>query len=62
MPNKKKMFTQQKASQQDARPNIYYKFEGRPSPREVKSQVAQQKSNTPGTRKDVKLKIDEKLN
>lgn len=35
---------------------------GRPSPREVKSQVAQLESNQPGTRKDVKLNMDKKLN
>lgn len=35
---------------------------GRPSPREVKSQIAQLESNQPGTRKDVKINMDEKLN
>ncbi|MGI6485875.1 MAG: hypothetical protein GX759_06360 [Thermoanaerobacterales bacterium] len=35
---------------------------GKPSPREVESQVAQLESNQPGTRKDVKIKMDNKLN
>jgi hypothetical protein len=52
----KKTFTQQRVG-----PNIFNQA-GRPTPREVKSQVAQQESNPPGTRKDVKLKMKDKLN
>jgi len=35
---------------------------GRPNPREVSSQVAQLESNQPGIRKDVKTKMEKKLN
>jgi len=37
-------------------------LEGKPTPREVKSQVAQIKKNQPGIRKDVKMKMGKKLN
>lgn len=59
---KKKLFGQKKTfSRQGVGSNIF-KPAGRPTPREVKSQVAQQESNPPGTRKDVKLNMHDKLN
>ncbi|NLZ51710.1 MAG: hypothetical protein GX892_00940 [Thermoanaerobacteraceae bacterium] len=62
MSHKRKIFAQKKTfAQQGVRSNIY-RPAGRPTPREVKSQVAQQESNPPGTRKDVKLNMHDKLN
>jgi len=63
MASNKKIPEEQKAlARQETRADTYKLFEDRPSPREVKSQVAQQEKNQPGTRKDVKLKMHEKLN
>lgn len=62
MSHQKKMLAQKKTfAQQRVRSNIYRPV-GRPTSREVKSQVAQQESNPPGTRKNVKLNMKDKLN
>lgn len=59
---KKKIFAQKKTFAQQGVGSNIFKPTGRPTPREVKSQVAQQESNPPGTRKDVKLNMHDKLN
>ncbi|MCR4431425.1 MAG: hypothetical protein NUV45_10450 [Tepidanaerobacteraceae bacterium] len=59
---KKKLFAQKRTfARQETGANIF-KPAGRPHPREVRSQMAQLESNQPGTRKDVKIKMDKKLN
>lgn len=59
---KKRLFSKRKTFAREDIGTSLYNFAGRPSPREVKSQVAQQESNPPGNRKDVKTKMSKKLN
>ena len=62
MSPKRKLFRQRKTLTRQREEINELNIQGRPTPREVKSQVAQQESNPPGTRKDIKLKMHDKLN
>lgn len=59
---KKKMFTKRKIfTREEIGANLSI-LDGKPKPREVKSQVAQQETHPPSNRKDVKTKMSKKLN
>ncbi|HHW01969.1 MAG TPA: hypothetical protein GXX35_04040 [Thermoanaerobacterales bacterium] len=59
---KKKLFDQKRTFAREEIGSNIYKPAGRPHPREVRSQIAQLESNQPGTRKDVKIKMEKKMN
>ncbi|WP_422445167.1 hypothetical protein [Thermoanaerobacterium sp. DL9XJH110] len=59
---KKKLFARRRTfAREEIGANIY-KPAGRPHPREAVSQTAQLESHQPGTRKDVKIKMEDKQN